>query len=188
MQPFLDRRGPAGQSPSDGPGWTVEESSRSVSRGLPRRTHHRAGRTGPGRERCVGPGRRVLGPHRLTLVADLRAHGHLAPRRDRPRDDAQAVLLQDGRVLVMGGEDHSGPMAEAELYDPATGIWSPTGSMIEPRHEFTATLLPDGRVLVAGGYDIATAEVYDPSTGTWAPTGSMSVSRGLASAVHLSDG
>jgi len=37
------------------------------------------------------------------------------------------------------------------IYDPVTGTFSPTGSMID-RHSFhTATLLLDGRALVAGG-------------------------------------
>jgi hypothetical protein len=89
--------------------------------------------------------------------------------------------LPSGKVLVSGGS----PMTEggAELYDPATGIWTRTAPMLVDRHLHSAVLLASGRVLVAGGYNadspgcLATAELYDPSTETWASTGSMNVPR-----------
>lgn len=101
------------------------------------------------------------------------------------RTDYTATLLADGRVLVTGGySDCCGQVPEqsAEIYDPATGVWSLTGSMGTRRREHTATLLADGRVLVAGGGflvggDIgdatASAELFDPATGTFSPTGSL---------------
>jgi hypothetical protein len=75
-----------------------------------------------------------------------------------------ATLLRDGRVLIAGGNFDS----STELYDPATGTFTPTGSMTI-NQEHVATLLSDGRVLVAG--DVA--ELYDPATGKFTPTGSM---------------
>ena len=75
------------------------------------------------------------------------------------RSGSVASLLADGRVLVAGGVDpakgYLGPLASAELYDPATGQWTETGSMAAwrwgSRDNFKAISLADGRVLVLGG-------------------------------------
>jgi hypothetical protein len=91
-----------------------------------------------------------------------------------------ATLLNDGRVLMTGGNSGEGSGLEvAELYDPSSGIFSRTGNMTAPRQEHTATLLNDGRVLIAGGdndtsgWDYYTAELYDPLSGRFTETGSM---------------
>ena len=56
-------------------------------------------------------------------------------------------------VLVAGGHDvNDGTLASAELYDPASGTWTPTGSLNTARAIHTASLLPNGMVLVAGGF------------------------------------
>ena len=38
-----------------------------------------------------------------------------------------ATLLPGGAVLVVGGNDASGPVLEAELFNPASGQWSSAG-------------------------------------------------------------
>lgn len=80
-----------------------------------------------------------------------------------------ATLLNSGKVLIAEGSAD----ATAELYDPATGPFAPTGSMTEVRNQRTALLLPDGRVLVAGGTLDSTADLYDPGTGSFTRTGKM---------------
>ena len=96
-----------------------------------------------------------------------------------------AVLLADGRVLVAGGVTSTSTglaaLASAELYDPATGQWSTTGSLVTARTKCSATRLLDGRVLAVGGdagqNGFTSAELYDPATGSWTTTGAMSGAR-----------
>ena len=91
-----------------------------------------------------------------------------------------ATLLSDGRVLIAGGSAgddgiaYGGdrPLATAEIYNPATGKFSRTGSMSQTRESGAAVRLADGRVLVAGG-DSATADIYDPKTGKFTRHGAL---------------
>jgi hypothetical protein len=96
--------------------------------------------------------------------------------------------LRDGRVLIAGG--NPGDLASAEAYDPATGLWSLTGSLNNGRADHTATLPVDGEMLVAGGNPpkLAGAELYDPATGTWSITGSLNFGRGDHIATLLRNG
>ena len=71
-----------------------------------------------------------------------------------------ATRLSDGRVLIAGGESSSGALNQAEIYDPASAMFSATGNMGTARADHTATLLSDGRVLLAGGRDGAGAGNY----------------------------
>ena len=60
-------------------------------------------------------------------------------------------MLANGKVLVAGGFNASSYLTSAELYDPASGTWTTTGSLNTARGWHTATLLPNGKVLVAAG-------------------------------------
>jgi Galactose oxidase, central domain/Kelch motif len=118
------------------------------------------------------------------------------------RTSHTATLLPDGRVLVAGGRALSNTGANVlldstELYDPVSGQWSVTGSLVKPRVLHTATLLANGQVLVVGGNTSPappnfgrdnTAEVYDPASGTWVLTGSMGTVRSGHTATLLQDG
>jgi hypothetical protein len=107
-----------------------------------------------------------------------------------------ATLLANGKVLVVGGWNavsgsSAAYFASAELYDPATGTWTTTGSLTNPRYMHTATLLDNGKVLVVGGYNgtyLASSELYDPATGTWATTGPLTDARDGHTATLLNNG
>ncbi len=107
-----------------------------------------------------------------------------------------AVLLGNGLVLIAGGSDNAGKTTNsAQIYNPQTGAYSATGSMVVSRDWHSATLLPDGRVLIAGGRTsagnsytyAAAAEIYNPATGVFSATGSMDVAR-FGHAAALVDG
>ena len=102
------------------------------------------------------------------------------------RSSHTATLLQSGKVLVTGGTvcgEGCFQILSAELFDPASGTFSATGSMAETRSGHTATLLGNGLVLVAGGqYSSlwearATAEIYDPATNAFRSTVAMANGR-----------
>ena len=113
-----------------------------------------------------------------------------------PTRDFTATLLENGKVLITGGEnqaDHT-PLAGAELYDPGTGKFSAAGRMNMARTEHTATLLADGKVLIAGGWTVYDEkslhceELYDPQTGKFTLTGELTDSRDSAAAILLRSG
>jgi hypothetical protein len=104
------------------------------------------------------------------------------------------TLLGDGKVLAAGGADaaDTNDQASAEIYDPTSDVWKPTGSMHVPRTLHTATLLRDGTVLVAGGRDskqmLASAERYDPAAGRWTLVAAMHAPRSQHVAVAFDGG
>lgn len=113
-----------------------------------------------------------------------------------PRTGQTITLLRDGRVLLTGGDRNAGfrsQLASAEIYNPASGTFSATGSMTTPREGHTATLLRDGRVLVAGGSPngiqaTTSADIYDPVSGTFTSTGHLHQPRVAHVAALLGNG
>ena len=99
-----------------------------------------------------------------------------------------ATLLANGQVLVAGGANWGYDIGtfsylnSAELYDPATGSWRPTASLITIRRGGgAATLLPNGKVMVVGSPNpderpvAYSAELYDPAAETWSATGAPTI-------------
>jgi len=93
-----------------------------------------------------------------------------------------ASVLTNGYVLVTDGRSLLVSADATKLYNPVTGLWTSTMSMMYVREQHAASLLSDGRVLVTGGTDSSfssfnTAELFNPSTGTWTMTTNMTYAR-----------
>ena len=100
----------------------------------------------------------------IALAWTATAHGVIGKWIDagtmiRPRMNHTAILLRDGRVLIVGGVDANGLVLLAETFDPTTNTFRPAGILQHGQYKPTAFLLSDGSVLVAGsGY----VERYQP--------------------------
>jgi hypothetical protein len=73
-----------------------------------------------------------------------------------------ATVLPDGRVVVAGGSQGTlsatSPIANVDVFQPATNTWSAAPALLAPRGGHCANLLPDGTLVLFGGQD-ATATV-----------------------------
>ncbi|MBP9898479.1 MAG: hypothetical protein KBF28_08920 [Gemmatimonadales bacterium] len=141
----------------------------------------------------------IIGGHRgrradITLYASAEAYdprsgifSSVGGMRNR-RHKHDAVLLQDGRVLVMGGSDerdNRGMYRSTELFDPRTNAFSEGPEMQRERykHVGSAVVLPNGQVLLAGG--AAEAELFTPGTNRFSLVAGAVPVAGLFSAVAL---
>jgi len=108
------------------------------------------------------------------------------------RHKHDAVLLEDGRVLVVGGADERddrGEYSTAEIYDPHVGTFKIIGNMNTTRYKFqgTSILLGTGKVLLIGGASLT--EVYDPVANTFRKViDGLGTTRLFATATLLQDG
>ncbi len=91
---------------------------------------------------------------------------------------ASVAALPGGGLLVAGGNAVGVTcLNSAEVYSPATGTFSATGSMTDA-HCFahTTTVLQNGEVLITGGEDqtgniVNTADMYNPASGKFECSG-----------------
>jgi hypothetical protein len=113
------------------------------------------------------------------------------------RSSASVALLSNGKVLLTAGPQTNCPSnnngyAQAELYDPGTGLWTVTGSMGTPRIYVDLMPLANGYALAAGGLNnsgtLSGAEFYNAATGTFSPTASLSSARYQDTATILPSG
>jgi hypothetical protein len=119
------------------------------------------------------------------------------PALSAPRALGTGNLLNDGRVLVVGGGNGSllGPVATntTELYQPFFRTWS-AGPLLSIERAFHASArLNDGRILICGGTSTtgtvtATCEIYDPASNAFLPAASMGTARAGCEATTLADG
>jgi hypothetical protein len=114
-----------------------------------------------------------------------------------PRCSHAAVLLGDGRVLVVAGasgdKKASRQLSSVEIFDPQAERWSAAAPLREARWGPTADVLRDGRVLVTGGAIAplgarSSAELFDPKQGTWSDAGKLSQARNGHRSILLDDG
>jgi hypothetical protein len=154
--------------------------------------------TTPRPDAIIQPTMPLLSPTDSSSEIAYTDHGHLSPALHllTARAAHTATVLPDGRVLIAGGFRSEGtsevPIASAEIYDPETGTFAPTGPMNEARSTHTATLLPNGQVLIVGGWGsngrTATAELYDPQTGKFRYALSLAAPRASMTATLLEGG
>ena len=109
------------------------------------------------------------------------------------RQDFAMFTLDDGRVLVAGGQDIQMEATKgSEVWDES-GTWTKAGKLNDSRERGAAVKLSDGRILYTGGKndrlgDNATTEIFDPSTNEWELSGDMNHKRSIHTATALKDG
>jgi hypothetical protein len=152
---------------------------------------HTATRLEDGRVLIIGGDAPDLGAGAATQLYDP-ATGRFTRGPSMPPDASPeiALLLTDGRVLVVGQRvppDRSvGADDVAELYDPASGTFSPIGASVSRTETVVGTVLADGRVCLAGGGII---QMYDPATGKFSRAGTLAFTATRPqAAIALGDG
>jgi len=107
-----------------------------------------------------------------------------------------SVILQDGRVLVTGGNQpafQAGAVKTAEVWTAGSDQWEFTDDMMVERFSHSMVVLRDGRVLSAGGRDLKNtgtnkADIWDPKTGNWISAADMIEAHESFPMVLLNDG
>lgn len=100
-----------------------------------------------------------------------------AAQMNLERTEHTATLLNDGRVLVTGGETNNFSTSQCELYNPNSNTWEFTGNMLEERSDHAALLLSNDKVFICGGDGMypwqKSCEVYNVNLGNWSYASDM---------------
>src|SRR5581483_9688206 len=93
-----------------------------------------------------------------------------ASMNDGPRSRLTATLLDNGTVLIVGGDSYPSYYT-SEIFNPGDNSFTrTTGNPVAPRGGHTATKLSDGKVLIVGGDYSGSAEIYDPNAQSFTAT------------------
>lgn len=109
-----------------------------------------------------------------------------------PRVKHAAVLLNNGRIMIIGGSDsrgYRGRFSSTEIFDPETGQFSEGPEMQFGRHKIRDAVvkLLSGNILVAGG--ARKPEFFDINTQNFVPVrGQLNGPQMFATATLLSNG
>ncbi len=111
------------------------------------------------------------------------AAGAVTTTMQTPRHNHRAILMMNGKVLVIGGQQ-AAASTSMDVFDPATETFTPSGATLSlPRmnrvgwdyssmRSFGVTNLPDGKVAIVGGNNPSDGgpggniDIYDPATDT----------------------
>ena len=98
----------------------------------------------------------------------------------------------NGKIYVLGGENTSGILTKAEVYDPATNQWSAMTDVVQPRFAAASAVHgPTGMIYVVGGMggSGATNTVirYNTADGTSAVVGTIGTARFRTSCAIVGD-
>jgi hypothetical protein len=106
------------------------------------------------------------------------------------REGHRAILLVNGKVLIIGGSRD--PNLYAELYNPATHRFEKTGPSPLNLTGSCAVQLRDGRIFVMGGMlhrqPVQYSMIYDPSTNRFTRTADLELVKYKFGAALLPDG
>jgi hypothetical protein len=98
------------------------------------------------------------------------------PPMPTPRNDAAAVALPDGRILVIGGYDVAavGNTGVVEIFDTTTETWVGAAAQASVLRQQAKAAYSNGKVYVVGGENfpvsgLSAVEVYDVATNSWSP-------------------
>lgn len=134
-----------------------------------------------GRVLIVGGFRHIVGPPNTVLdTAEIWDPGTglctlTTHNLNVARQLAVTTLLDDGRVLIAGGNDLNSPLASCEIFDPTTQTFTLTGALNVARSLGMLYRLPSGDIVYAGGAAdfgnpdpvLNSTEIFSQKTLTW---------------------
>ena len=107
-----------------------------------------------------------------------------APDMTYKKQLAQAITLEDGRVMIIGGRSGVSTLSSNEIYDPEDNSWSEAEPMMQSRMSHSAVKLIDNTILVTGGMEsvtmgdtLSSAEIYDPLQNSWSKVAKLTRAR-----------